>query len=170
MAVAHANYRTPSRSVPSPSSEPSGRLRADAQVSVDVGSVVYWYARHLTPPPGVQAHLSSTRAPMGSGVPYGVAASWPHPAAPGCPRRRRRHTDERARRAGHRRRFVGSDHSDAVKLSVVERADICGLRDRGATGPLVVHPTTVATASPAAIRTRAGGGASSSRQCPSTDR
>ena len=50
------------------------RLPAHAQVSVDVGSVVYWYARHLTLPPGVPAHLSSTLASMGSGLPYGLAA------------------------------------------------------------------------------------------------
>ncbi|MFS0887111.1 thiamine pyrophosphate-requiring protein [Aeromicrobium sp. 179-A 4D2 NHS] len=50
------------------------RLPANAQVSVDVGSVVYWYARHLTLPTGVQAHLSSTLASMGSGLPYGLAA------------------------------------------------------------------------------------------------
>jgi pyruvate dehydrogenase (quinone) len=57
----------------------TGRLPEDAQVSVDVGSVVYWYARHLRLPPGVQAHLSSTLATMGSGVPYGLAAKlhWP---------------------------------------------------------------------------------------------
>jgi pyruvate dehydrogenase (quinone) len=57
----------------------NGRLPADAQVSVDVGSVVYWYARHVRLPPGVQAHLSSTLATMGSGVPYGLAAKlqWP---------------------------------------------------------------------------------------------
>jgi pyruvate dehydrogenase (quinone) len=58
------------------------RLPADAQVSVDVGSVVYWYARHLTLPPGVPAHLSSTLASMGSGLPYGLAAKL---AAPGRP-------------------------------------------------------------------------------------
>ena len=58
------------------------RLPADAQVSVDVGSVVYWYARHLTLPPGVQAHLSSTLASMGSGLPYGLAAKLEHPDRP----------------------------------------------------------------------------------------
>jgi pyruvate dehydrogenase (quinone) len=57
----------------------SDRLPADAQVSVDVGSVVYHYARQLRLPDGVQAHLSSTLATMGSGVPYGLAAklAWP---------------------------------------------------------------------------------------------
>ncbi len=57
-------------------------LPADAMVSVDVGSVVYWYARHLRLPPGVPAHLSSTLATMGSGIPYGIAAKL---AAPGRP-------------------------------------------------------------------------------------
>ncbi|WP_199509934.1 thiamine pyrophosphate-requiring protein [Nucisporomicrobium flavum] len=60
----------------------SGRLPADAQVAVDVGSVVYWYARHLRLPRGVPAHLSSTLASMGCGLPYGLAAKL---AAPGRP-------------------------------------------------------------------------------------
>src|SRR5262249_24627329 len=63
--------------------ELSGRLPADAQVSVDVGSVVYWYARHLRLPPGVPAHLSSTLASMGSALPYGIAAKLAHPDRPG---------------------------------------------------------------------------------------
>jgi len=58
------------------------RLPADARVSVDVGSVVYWYARHLTLPQGVQAHLSSTLASMGSGLPYGLAAKLDAPDRP----------------------------------------------------------------------------------------
>ncbi|MBC9226515.1 thiamine pyrophosphate-requiring protein [Aeromicrobium sp. 636] len=58
------------------------RLPSDAQVSVDVGSVVYWYARHLTLPPGVPAHLSSTLASMGSGLPYGLAAKLSAPDRP----------------------------------------------------------------------------------------
>jgi pyruvate dehydrogenase (quinone) len=58
------------------------RLPADAQVSLDVGSVVYWYARHLTLPPGVPAHLSSTLASMGSGLPYGLAAKLAAPDRP----------------------------------------------------------------------------------------
>ncbi len=57
-------------------------LPADASVSVDVGSVVYWYARHLRLPVGVQAHLSSTLASMGSAVPYGLAAKLAHPDRP----------------------------------------------------------------------------------------
>jgi pyruvate dehydrogenase (quinone) len=57
-------------------------LPDDARVSLDVGSVVYWYARHLRLPPGVQAHLSSTLASMGSGLPYGLAAKWDRPDAP----------------------------------------------------------------------------------------
>ncbi|MCW2764263.1 MAG: pdc [Nocardioides sp.] len=86
MAVGHAKYRTPSPLSPEPVVRAlTPRLRADAQVSVAVGSVVYWYARHLTLPPGVQAHLSSTLASMGSGVPDGVAASGRHPVAPCWP-------------------------------------------------------------------------------------
>jgi pyruvate dehydrogenase (quinone) len=60
----------------------SGRLPANAQVAVDVGSVVYWYARHLRLPRGVPAHLSSTLASMGCGVPYGLAAKLAHPGRP----------------------------------------------------------------------------------------
>jgi len=58
------------------------RLPANAQVSVDVGSVTYWYARHLVLPPGVQAHLSSTLASMGSALPYGIAAKLAAPDRP----------------------------------------------------------------------------------------
>ncbi|NPC96829.1 thiamine pyrophosphate-requiring protein [Nocardioides sp. zg-DK7169] len=60
----------------------SERLPDDALVSVDVGSVTYWYARHLRLPPGVPAHLSSTLASMGSGVPYGLAAKLAAPERP----------------------------------------------------------------------------------------
>ncbi|WP_250002904.1 thiamine pyrophosphate-requiring protein [Actinoplanes sp. M2I2] len=60
----------------------NGRLPDDARVAVDVGSVVYWYARHLRLPRGVPAHLSSTLASMGCGIPYGIAAKL---AAPGSP-------------------------------------------------------------------------------------
>ena len=60
----------------------SGHLPADAQVAVDVGSVVYWYARLLHLPPGVPAHLSSTLACMGSAMPYGLAAKLAHPDRP----------------------------------------------------------------------------------------
>jgi len=60
----------------------SSHLSSDALVSVDVGSVVYWYARHLRLPPGVPAHLSSTLASMGSGLPYGLAAKLAAPDRP----------------------------------------------------------------------------------------
>jgi pyruvate dehydrogenase (quinone) len=62
--------------------ELSHRLPADAQVSVDVGSITYWYARHLRLPPGVPAHLSSTLASMGSAMPYGIAAKLAAPERP----------------------------------------------------------------------------------------
>ncbi|GAA4957035.1 thiamine pyrophosphate-requiring protein [Actinoplanes utahensis] len=58
------------------------RLPADARVAVDVGSVVYWYARHLRLPAGVPAHLSSTLASMGCGLPYGLAAKLAAPDRP----------------------------------------------------------------------------------------
>jgi pyruvate dehydrogenase (quinone) len=62
--------------------ELSGVLPGDALVSLDVGSVVYWYARHLELPAGVPAHLSSTLASMGCGVPYGLAAKLAAPERP----------------------------------------------------------------------------------------
>lgn len=62
--------------------ELSRQLPPDAQVALDVGSCVYWYARQLKLPPGVPAHLSSTLASMGGGVPYGLAAKLLHPTRP----------------------------------------------------------------------------------------
>ena len=62
--------------------ELSPRLPADAQVSVDVGSITYWYARQLVLPPDVPAHLSSTLASMGSALPYGLAAKEAAPHRP----------------------------------------------------------------------------------------
>lgn len=60
----------------------SDHLPGDAQVSLDVGSVAYWYARSLRLPAGVPAHLSSTLASMGSAMPYGIAAKLLHPDRP----------------------------------------------------------------------------------------
>ena len=62
--------------------ELSGRLPGNAQVSVDVGSCVYWYARQLVLPSGVPAHLSGTLASMGCSVPYGLAAKLASPDRP----------------------------------------------------------------------------------------
>ncbi|RWZ51521.1 thiamine pyrophosphate-requiring protein [Labedella phragmitis] len=58
------------------------RLPADALVAIDVGSPVYWYARQLHLPRGVDAHLSGTLASMGCGVPYGLAAKLLTPERP----------------------------------------------------------------------------------------
>ncbi len=60
----------------------SAQLPADAQVAVDVGSCVYWYARQLRLPPGVPAHLSGTLASMGCSVPYGIAGKLAAPDRP----------------------------------------------------------------------------------------
>ena len=57
-------------------------LPDDARVAVDVGSVTYWYARHLRLPDGVPAHLCSTLACMGAGIPYGLAAKLDAPDRP----------------------------------------------------------------------------------------
>lgn len=77
-AAVPANPVNPERVV----RELSGRLPADAQVSIDVGSCVYWYARQLVLPPGVPAHLSGTLASMGCAIPYGIAAKLAHPDRP----------------------------------------------------------------------------------------
>ncbi len=58
------------------------QLPSDARVAVDVGSVVYWYARQVRVPTGVPVHLSSTLASMGCGVPYGIAAKLGAPERP----------------------------------------------------------------------------------------
>ncbi|SFT77087.1 thiamine pyrophosphate-requiring protein [Arthrobacter sp. ov118] len=62
--------------------ELNGRLPADAQLSIDVGSCVYWYARQLVLPAGVPAHVSGTLASMGCAIPYGLAAKLAHPERP----------------------------------------------------------------------------------------
>lgn len=62
--------------------ELSSRLPENAQVAVDVGSSVYWYARQLRLPAGVPAHLSSTLASMGCSIPYGLAAKLASPDRP----------------------------------------------------------------------------------------
>ncbi|MFJ2659844.1 thiamine pyrophosphate-requiring protein [Arthrobacter koreensis] len=62
--------------------ELGSRLPENAQVAVDVGSSVYWYARQLRLPAGVPAHLSSTLASMGCSIPYGLAAKLAAPDRP----------------------------------------------------------------------------------------
>ncbi|HEV7861857.1 MAG TPA: thiamine pyrophosphate-binding protein, partial [Acidimicrobiia bacterium] len=59
--------------------ELSPRLPDDALLAVDVGSITYWYARHLRLRGTMQAHLSSTLASMGSAMPYAVAAKLAYP-------------------------------------------------------------------------------------------
>lgn len=60
----------------------SDHLPADAQVAVDVGSITYWYARHLRLPAGVPAHVSAYLASMGCALPYGMAAKLDAPQRP----------------------------------------------------------------------------------------
>ena len=60
----------------------SAHLPGNARVAVDVGSITYWYARHLALPPGVPAHLSSYLASMGCAMPYGLAAKFDTPDRP----------------------------------------------------------------------------------------
>jgi pyruvate dehydrogenase (quinone) len=59
--------------------ELSARLPDDALLAVDVGSVTYWYARHIRMRGTMRGHLSSTLASMGSAMPYAVAAKLVHP-------------------------------------------------------------------------------------------
>ena len=54
--------------------ELSARVPHAGSVAVDVGSVLYWYARHLVLPPGVNAQLCGTLGSMGCALPYAVAA------------------------------------------------------------------------------------------------
>jgi pyruvate dehydrogenase (quinone) len=62
--------------------ELSPRLPHDAAVAVDVGSVTYWYARHLELSPGMNVQLSGTFAAMGCALPYALAAKLAAPNRP----------------------------------------------------------------------------------------
>ncbi|WCN84325.1 thiamine pyrophosphate-binding protein [Micromonospora sp. LH3U1] len=62
--------------------ELSARMPGTGAVAVDVGSVLYWYARHLTLPPGVNAQLCGTLGSMGCALPYAVAAKLAAPDQP----------------------------------------------------------------------------------------
>lgn len=54
----------------------------DTQLAIDVGSSVYHYVRHINVPRGAAAHLSSTLASMGCGIPYGISAKEVSPERP----------------------------------------------------------------------------------------
>lgn len=58
------------------------RVADDAQAAIDVGSCVYHYVRQTSWPTSVPAHLSSTLASMGCGVPYALAAKETDPGRP----------------------------------------------------------------------------------------
>ncbi|MEU9509991.1 thiamine pyrophosphate-binding protein [Micromonospora sp. NPDC048170] len=62
--------------------ELSTRVPHRGAVAVDVGSVIYWYARHLELPPGVNAQLCGTLGSMGCALPYAVAAKLAGPDQP----------------------------------------------------------------------------------------
>ncbi|MCX5064701.1 thiamine pyrophosphate-binding protein [Micromonospora lupini] len=62
--------------------ELSTRIPQTGSVAVDVGSVLYWYARHLVLPPGVNAQLCGTLGSMGCALPYAVAAKLAAPDRP----------------------------------------------------------------------------------------
>ena len=74
-------------------------LPDDRRVALDVGSVVYWYARQLYLPEGMVPHVSGTLASMGCGVAVRDRGEARSIRSSGRrPDRRRRHADERARR------------------------------------------------------------------------
>ena len=62
--------------------ELSTRVPRTGAVAVDVGSVIFWYARHLELPPGVLAQLCGTLGSMGCALPYAVAAKLARPDEP----------------------------------------------------------------------------------------
>ncbi|MEH1016042.1 thiamine pyrophosphate-binding protein [Micromonospora sp. CPCC 206060] len=62
--------------------ELSPRLPRGAAVAVDVGSVTYWYARHVQLPPGVSAHICGTLGSVGCALPYAIAAKLAAPEQP----------------------------------------------------------------------------------------
>ncbi|NBE83132.1 thiamine pyrophosphate-binding protein [Micromonospora rubida] len=62
--------------------ELSARMPRSAAVAVDVGSVIYWYARHLELRPGVTAQLCGTLGSTGCALPYAVAAKLARPDRP----------------------------------------------------------------------------------------
>jgi len=62
--------------------ELSNRIPHVGSVAVDVGSVLFWYARHLVLPPGVNAQLCGTLGSMGCALPYAVAAKLATPDKP----------------------------------------------------------------------------------------
>ncbi|MGQ5264644.1 thiamine pyrophosphate-binding protein [Micromonospora sp. ZYX-F-536] len=62
--------------------ELSTRVPQVGAVAVDVGSVLYWYARHLILPPGVNAQLCGTLGSMGCALPYAMAAKLAAPDQP----------------------------------------------------------------------------------------
>ncbi|HET7226518.1 MAG TPA: thiamine pyrophosphate-dependent enzyme [Candidatus Eisenbacteria bacterium] len=55
------------------------RLRDDAIVSCDSGTIASWFARHIPARRGQMYSLSGTLATMGNGLPYTIAAQIAHP-------------------------------------------------------------------------------------------
>ncbi|MFC7549923.1 thiamine pyrophosphate-binding protein [Plantactinospora sp. GCM10030261] len=62
--------------------ELSTRLPRRGSVAVDIGSVTYWYARHLQLPPDVPVQLCGTLGSMGCALPYALAAKLAAPDRP----------------------------------------------------------------------------------------
>nr|MDT0657450.1 thiamine pyrophosphate-binding protein [Micromonospora sp. DSM 115978] len=62
--------------------ELSSRLPPGCALSVDVGPVTHWYARHLRLPSGVSAGVCAGLAATGCALPYGLAAKLAAPDRP----------------------------------------------------------------------------------------
>jgi pyruvate dehydrogenase (quinone) len=62
--------------------ELASRLPNRCALAVDVGSVTYWYARHLHLPPGVPVQVPGGFAARGAALPYAVAAKLATPGRP----------------------------------------------------------------------------------------
>ncbi len=55
------------------------RLRNDAIVTCDSGTIATWWARHIPAKRGQKHTLSGTLASMAPGLPYAIAAQWAYP-------------------------------------------------------------------------------------------
>ena len=62
--------------------ELSKRLPADAMLTTDTGSSVFWFARHMRMQADHLSAHSGNLASMGAAIPYAIAAKFAHPARP----------------------------------------------------------------------------------------
>ena len=62
--------------------ELSPRLPADALLSTDTGTSVFWFARHVKIAPQMRAVHSGNLASMGAAMPYAIAGKFAYPDRP----------------------------------------------------------------------------------------